>query len=122
MREVHLVGIGPFDPAPAKGAFRAVPARFHETFAASHADLVARQYRLFTLEPRGGERLQDACLPPRTAFVFGHEEGGLSFDPADFPDLGRLTIPQAGPLQSLNVSVAASIAMYEYVRRQHQGV
>ena len=25
---IHLVGIGPFDPAPAKGSFRKVPARF----------------------------------------------------------------------------------------------
>ncbi|MFO7593918.1 MAG: TrmH family RNA methyltransferase, partial [Pseudomonadota bacterium] len=31
--EVHLIGIGPFDPAPAKGAFKKVPARFHEDFA-----------------------------------------------------------------------------------------
>ena len=30
---VHLVNIGPFDPAPAKGSFRKVPAVFHETFA-----------------------------------------------------------------------------------------
>ena len=30
----------------------------------------------------------------------------------------RLTIPQFGSVQSLNVSIAASLVMYEYVRQQ----
>jgi tRNA C32,U32 (ribose-2'-O)-methylase TrmJ len=30
----------------------------------------------------------------------------------------RLTIPQFGQVESLNVSIAASIVMYEYVRQQ----
>lgn len=122
VREVHLIDIGPFDPAPAKGAFRAVPARFHESFAESHRSLMEQGYSFFTLEPHGGEPLYTACLPLRTAFIFGHEEAGLSFDPAEFVDIGRLTIPHTGPVQSLNVSVAASIAMYEYVCRQREGV
>jgi len=121
-RAVHLIGIGPFDPAPAKGAFRAVPALFHDSFSESHQALRQEGYRLFTMEPAGGEPLYDADLPPRSAFIFGHEEAGLSFDPSDFAGIGRLTIPQSGPVQSLNVSVAASIAMYEYVRRYRDGV
>jgi tRNA G18 (ribose-2'-O)-methylase SpoU len=121
-REVHLIDIGPFDPAPAKGAFKAVPARFFDTFAESHQSLRERGYQLFTLEPDGGIPLSDCSLPRRSAFVFGHEEVGLSFAQAEFPDVRSLTIAQIGVLESLNVSVAASIVMYEYTRRRHFGV
>ena len=119
--EVHLIDIGPFDPAAAKGAFRKVPARFFDTFQQSHADLVARGYTLFALTPDAPEALPEAELPVLSAFVFGHEEMGLSFDLADFPDIRPLAIPQFGEVQSLNVSVAASIVLYEYVRRHGRG-
>jgi tRNA G18 (ribose-2'-O)-methylase SpoU len=118
--EVHLIGIGPFDPAPAKGAFRTVPARFFDRFEDSYRLLRERDYGVLTLQPAGGEVLFDSPLPRRSAFVFGHEERGLSFRVEDFPGIRALTIPQTGRVQSLNVSVAASIAMYEYVRR-HRG-
>jgi tRNA G18 (ribose-2'-O)-methylase SpoU len=63
----------------------------------------------------GGEALQRARLPRRCAFVLGHEEFGLSAVAAGLP---ALTICQRGAVQSLNVSIAASIAMYEYFRQR----
>lgn len=116
-REVHLVDIGPFDPAPAKGAFKAVPARFFDSFRDSYRLLREQGYTLFTLEPAGGSPLWECELPLRSAFVFGHEEIGLSFERSDYPDIRDLSIPQGGAVESLNVSVAASIVMYEYARR-----
>lgn len=116
---VHLVNIGPFDPAPAKGSFRKVPTVFHETFAECHAELTKQGYRFFLLDPEGASSLCATELPEKSAFVLGHEEFGFSFDPGDYPDLGKLTIPQFGSVQSLNVSIAASVVMYEYVR-QHR--
>ena len=47
--------------------------------------------------------------------MLGHEEFGFSFEPQDYPELQKLTIPQFGSVQSLNVSIAASVVMYEYV-------
>lgn len=120
-REVHLIGIGPFDPAPAKGAFKAVPARFFDTFTKSYRLLLERGYVPFTLEPGDGAPIWECELPERSAFVFGHEEVGLSFKREAFPDVRSLTIPHGGPVESLNVSVAASIVMYEYVRRRRLG-
>ena len=38
-REVHLINVAPFDPAPAKGAFRKMPTHFHERFQACHDQL-----------------------------------------------------------------------------------
>ena len=119
-RELHLVGIDFFDPAPGMGAFKHVPARFHKDFYSCYTDLVTRDYTLFTLEPGAGTPVTDADLPGKSAFVFGHEEFGLCFEPDLFPAIKRLTIPQFGRSQSLNVSVAASIVLYEYIR-QHAG-
>lgn len=115
--EVHLIDIGPFDPAPAKGAFKKVPARFFDSFDESYQDLQQRGYTLFMMEPEGGTVLYEKSLPAKSAFLFGHEEVGFSFEQSDYPDIQAVTIPQFGNVESLNVSVAASIVMYEYVRQ-----
>lgn len=114
--EVHLIAIGPFDPAPAKGAFKTVPARAYDTFDQSYQQLKQQGYTLFILEANQGVPLPAAELPEKSAFIFGHEEIGISFDPAEYPDIQRLSIPQYGQTESLNVSIAASVVMYEYIR------
>lgn len=114
---VHLVDIAPFDPSPAKGSFRKVPARFHACFADCHAELSAQGYTLFLLEPNGSSSLCTLKLPQKCAFVLGHEEFGFSFNRQDFADVQTLSIPQFGSVQSLNVSIAASVVMYEYIRQ-----
>jgi tRNA G18 (ribose-2'-O)-methylase SpoU len=116
---VHLVNIPPFDPAPAKGAFRKVPARFHDEFADCHRALREAGYTLFSLEAGAPESMITARLPRKSAFIFGNEGLGLSFDMTAYPDIRPLRIPQVGQMESLNVSIAASIVMYEYLR-QHQ--
>lgn len=115
--EIHLIGIGPFDPAPAKGSFKNVPARYHEDFDHCYQTLSERGYTLFTLEPACGEPLASAELPLKSAFIFGHEERGISFERSDYSAIRCMHIPQFGRVQSLNVSIAASIVMYEYIRR-----
>lgn len=115
---VHLIGTEFFDPAPAMGSFKWVPARFFETFDQSYHILLKRQFNIFILDPGTPDRLPHAKLPDRSAFVFGHEEYGFSFEPDDYPQLRKLSVPQLGKVQSLNVSVAASLAMYEYVRQR----
>jgi tRNA G18 (ribose-2'-O)-methylase SpoU len=116
--EVHLVDIGPFDPAASKGAFKNVPARFFDSFDQCQQNLTERGFTLFTLEADRGENLKNAVIPDKSAFIFGHEEFGLSFNPDDYPDIKGLSIPQFGQIESLNVSIAASIVMYEYIRRR----
>lgn len=118
VRRIHLVNIELFDPAPAKGAFRSVPAVFEESFAACYKKLVEEEYTVFIFSPKSERSLQTMKLPEKSAFVFGHEEFGFSFDSEAYPNLQRIHIEQTGKMDSLNVSVAASIAMYEY-GRQH---
>lgn len=114
--EIHLINIGPFDPAPSKGTFRQVPARFHEKIEDSLDDLKARGYELYALDPGESTALQSAAFADKSAFIMGHEEQGFSFSLDKHPEIKRLHIPQFGQVESLNVSVAASIVMYEYTR------
>jgi len=115
--EVHLINIGFFDPAPAKGSFRKVPARFHETFEACHENLRQRGYEFFALDPEAEATLPRTSFPARSAFILGHEEVGLSIALEDYPEIRKIRIPQFGQVQSLNVSIAGSIVMYEYIRQ-----
>jgi tRNA G18 (ribose-2'-O)-methylase SpoU len=116
-QEVHLVNIGPFDPAPGKGAFKKVPARFFDTFDQSYRDLTQRGYQIVMLEGSGEHLLTHFSMVRKIAFVLGHEEWGHSFSREDYPEIISVSIPQFGQVESLNVSVAASIVMYEYVRQ-----
>ncbi|MCI5130857.1 MAG: hypothetical protein D3904_04895, partial [Candidatus Electrothrix sp. EH2] len=74
-------------------------------------------YTLTVLEPGCSELLGSCSLAKKSAFVMGHVEFGISFARADYPDIEALSIPQWGHVQSLNVSVAASVVMYEYIRQ-----
>ena len=116
--EVQLIDIGVFDPAPAKGALRKVPARFPADFTTCHADLSGRGYTLYLLVPDGELSLSQIVFDTKSAFIFGHEEFGPSFCTGDFPDVKTVSIPQFGETESLNVSNAAAIVMFEYVRQK----
>ncbi|PLY03230.1 MAG: TrmH family RNA methyltransferase [Desulfuromonas sp.] len=96
--EIHLVNIGVFDPAPAKGALRKVPAKFIDTFCGSYADLNGRGYTCYLLSGDGETSLTEIELPQKSAFIFGHEEFGSSFECNDFPEVKTLKIPQYGEM------------------------
>ena len=114
---IHLVNIDVFDPAPAKGAFRKVPAIFHNSMSDCLATLLDDGYKLFALSAQENSSIVNQTLPVKSAFLFGHEETGFSFDIDQHPDMQILSIPHFGNIESLNVSIAASIVMYEYVRQ-----
>ncbi len=63
-----------------------------------------------------GIEIGQAKLPERTAIVLGSEGYGVSRLLKETCD-GSLSIPQRGNVESLNVSVAAGIVMWEYRRR-----
>ena len=119
-REVALAGIPFFDVAPARGSFRHVPARHVESFEQAVDPLLQGGYTVYALDPRRAELMTEVAFPEKTAFVIGNEGAGFSVDLDDHPRIKRLQIPQYGQAESLNASVAASIALYEYVR-QHAG-
>ena len=116
-RHVHLVGIDFFDPAPAKGSFKYVPASFHNSFKDCYIALKKLGYAMFAMDPNTDQSLLSVKLPVKSAFIFGNEEFGFSFDFKEYPDIQVISIPQFGRVESLNVSIAASITLYEYCRQ-----
>lgn len=64
----------------------------------------------------GGTDLSKADIANRSTFVLGNEGSGVSRLLKDACDL-TLSIPMAGHVDSLNVSAAAAVMMYEYRRR-----
>jgi tRNA G18 (ribose-2'-O)-methylase SpoU len=119
--EVHLIATNFFDPAPAKGSFKWVPAKFHAGFKSCYEELLGRHYTLFMMGAAEGEDLPDIHMPAKSAFIFGNEEFGHSFNKDDYSRIKALKIPQFGRVESLNVSVAASVVMYEYVKQHGNG-
>jgi len=53
----------------------------------------------------------------RIALVFGNEHSGVSDEIRDMAD-GNFLIPQAGIIQSLNISVACAVCLYEAYRQK----
>jgi tRNA G18 (ribose-2'-O)-methylase SpoU len=117
-REIHLINVAAFDPTPAKGAFHKVPTYYHDSFQACHDLLREQGYTLFTLEASCSITLNQTSLTAQSAFILGNEGLGISFNRGNCPEIRCLGIPQFGSMESLNVSIAASIVMYEYVRQR----
>ncbi|MBI3587104.1 MAG: RNA methyltransferase [Ignavibacteriales bacterium] len=61
--------------------------------------------------------LYDVDLSKKSAIVFGNEHRGVSDEAANQAD-GIIQIPMFGMIQSLNVSVACAITLYEALRQR----
>lgn len=78
--------------------------------------LRARAVRIVATRVEGARRYTDADLTGRVALVLGAEDRGLS-DAWSGADVETIALPMHGVADSLNVSVAAAIVLYE-ARRQ----
>jgi tRNA (guanosine-2'-O-)-methyltransferase len=61
--------------------------------------------------------LYDLNLTERVALVFGNEHAGVTEECLNYCD-GNFIIPQMGMVQSLNISVACAITLYEALRQR----
>lgn len=59
----------------------------------------------------------DVDLDSPTALVFGNEMRGVSDEALDLAD-GAIVIPMMGMVQSLNISVACAVTLYEALRQR----
>ncbi len=76
--------------------------------------------RIFSSELGAEKRLQDLDLSGPTAFIIGSEDEGVSPAVAALAD-EPFHIQQFGTTDSLNVSVATGIMLYETARQRHSG-
>ena len=61
--------------------------------------------------------LYDIDFSKPSIFIFGNENHGLSDAALESTDI-RMTIPQKGMVQSLNISVACAVTLYEMMRQR----
>ena len=116
-KAVCLIGTQYFDTKSAKGSFKWVPTEFYDTFESCYSKLVDDEYELHVLDPVAKNPLHSTVFALKSAFIFGHEEFGFSFDRTVYDRIRPVKIEQVGRVDSLNVSIAASITMYEYCRQ-----
>ncbi len=119
IHHVHLVGTGRFkvSPGAARGAERWLQLHHHPDAAAAISHLRGQQIRIFVAD------LQGAPVPPEEVPVqssvclwFGAELVGVSDAAREAAD-GVVMLPMHGFAQSLNVSVAAALALRPVAER-----
>ncbi|MGB2867639.1 MAG: TrmH family RNA methyltransferase, partial [Bacteroidota bacterium] len=67
----------------------------------------------------GASSLYDLDLKKKVALVFGNEHRGVSEEAAAASD-ATFMIPMHGMIQSLNVSVACAVTLFEAVRQRER--
>jgi TrmH RNA methyltransferase len=87
-----------------------------EVFLVRRLDWFVRElrksYTVVGADTRGGQSFLDLSGPKPIALVIGHEEAGLADEVASACDR-LVTIPGSGRVESLNVSTAAAILLWE---------
>ena len=92
--------------------------RRHTSVADCYALLREEGFRIYATRLGGGSAsLYDLDLSRPSALVFGNEHRGVSGEAAEGAD-GIFHIPMVGMIQSLNVSVAAAVSLYEAHRQR----
>ena len=100
-----------------------VDLHMHDSVDACYTQLRARGFRLYTTHMSSDAvSLYDLDLTQPVALVFGNEHVGVSDEARKLAD-GNFLIPQVGVVQSLNISVACAVSLYEALRqRQAKGM
>ena len=86
-----------------------------EAVAAAHD----RAYRVLAMDAHGDEDLYQTDLTGPVAFIFGNEAHGLPPEIIALAD-GSVRVPQAGRAESLNLAAAATVCLFEHMRRAAQ--
>lgn len=99
-------------------AHRWLDLRQHATIADCFAQLRSDGFTIYaTTLGDFSHDLYDLDLTRPTAFVFGNEVRGVSDEAALTAD-GTVFIPMMGMVESLNVSVACAVSLYEALRQR----
>ena len=77
----------------------------------------AEGFQIVAATEHSRKLLYDADLTKPTAIVMGSEENGISKEVLKLCD-EQLAIPMIGAIESLNVSAAAAIMLFEVVRQR----
>ena len=108
-RDIHKTALGATD---------SVDWLYYENTVDAVLALKQRGYKVLAIEQTEGSMMLDAYThkDAPTAFVFGNEVDGVSDEVIQVCD-GVIEIPQWGMKHSLNISVAAAVVLWEFVRK-----
>lgn len=94
--------------------------RKFSTIRECYAQLRTEGYQILaTRLDENAQQLYEFDFTKPTAFVFGNEHSGVTDEAANLAD-AKLYIPMMGMIQSLNVSVACAVTIYEAMRQRIQ--
>ncbi len=113
----RAAGMTPVVRKVAAGAAETVPFIAVVNLARTLRELKDRGFWLVGTDDETGKSLYDADLKGPTAIVMGSEGLGLRRLTRECCDL-LVSIPMAGAVESLNVSVAAGVVLFEAVRQR----
>ncbi|MBN1944263.1 MAG: RNA methyltransferase [Bradymonadales bacterium] len=119
VQTVHLADLPEtYKPArkPGLSAHKWLTLWVHDRIEQAVDRLRSQGFRLTAADPKASRTLEELTFTGRTALVFGAEKEGITGDLLGLCD-ETYRIPMVGQTQSLNVSCAASIALYEATRR-----
>ena len=123
---VHLVYTveepppGSFARTTSASAAKWIDAARHESIDACYNTLRAAGFVILaTAMTDTSQDLYATDLRRPTALVFGNEMRGVSEEARDRAD-GTLVIPMVGMIQSLNISVACAVVLYEALRQRRE--
>ena len=113
----RAAGITPAVSKVASGAAEATPYLMVTNLARTLAEIKERNIWVVGADERAGKTLHEENLPDAIAWVLGAEGEGMRRLTRESCDL-LVRIPMQGEVESLNVSVAAGVCLFESVRRR----
>ena len=113
----RAAGISPAVSKVASGAAEATPYLMVTNLARTLREIKERNIWVVGADERAAETVYQARLPEAIAWVLGAEGEGMRRLTRESCDL-LVRIPMQGEVQSLNVSVAAGVCLFESVRRR----
>lgn len=116
----HTPGESAVMAKTASGALDIVPLITIGNLAATLKDIKQGGYWTAGLDGQAEQPLHEAKLTGKTALILGAEGKGMRRLTAELCDF-LVNLPMDGRMESLNVSNAAAIALYELFRQQQEG-
>ena len=118
VRRVHVIGRRQWNKRGAMMTDKYLEVEYHASPAEFGSRMQQRRKCVLALENNvSSESILQAELPENAVFIFGQEGAGISEELLAVADT-VVHIDQLGSTRSLNVGVAAGIAMFEWSRRQ----
>jgi tRNA (guanosine-2'-O-)-methyltransferase len=122
--DVHVVYVHETPPATAfhrktsASAAKWIRVHFHESVEACFQQLRTQGMEILaTALSDDADAIYEQDLTKPTALVFGNEHRGVSRKALELAD-GLIAIPMQGMVESLNISVACAVSLYEAMRQR----